>query len=131
MVDSNKMKSLKFNYPGIYDKIRSGEKTITIRALYIPTYAIGDTIKLIELRGEWKGKFKEKKQGRWDEVKVIQLYPIQLKHINTEIANKEGFKTAKESKEFLVNTYNIKNRERWLFVTGWNPPEVHNLGMIK
>jgi uncharacterized protein YqfB (UPF0267 family) len=118
------MKSIKFNYPGIYDKIKSGQKTLTIRALYIPTYKIGDTIKLIELLGEWqKGKFKAKKQGRWDEVKVIQLYPIQLKHINTELANREGFKTAKESKEFLVKTYNIQSRERWLFVTGWNPPQ--------
>lgn len=109
------MRSIMFAVKGNFDKILNGSKTLTIRAIYIPTYVRGDTILLKEVE-----KVKDKRITlRHCKTKVSHVKPIMLKDITDDIAKREGFNNANESKFWLVQQYNIKSKFRWLFATCW------------
>jgi len=108
------MKSLNFTVPGSFDMILDGRKTLTIRGLYIPTYRTGERIRLLDI----KRKDGEKIILREAFATVADVFPVQLKDITDDVARKEGFNDAKESKQWLRETYNLKdNKNQWLFVT--------------
>jgi hypothetical protein len=111
------MKSISFNVPGMFDKVLSGEKTLTIRALYLPRFVDGDTVKLNERIGEWK----KKQVGRTATARIRIVYPEIVGDITDGVARKEGFESAKESKEFLKKQYKLKD-ENWVFVIEWEYP---------
>jgi hypothetical protein len=112
--EMNKMKSLTFNVPGIFDKILSGEKTLTLRCIYIPRYLEGEEILLKERLGDWK----DKRFGRMLRVEVIKVFPLKLIDITSDIAKKEGFNNVKESLNFLMSQ-GLKSLENWCFAIEW------------
>lgn len=109
------MKSIKFNVPGIMDKIFSGEKTLTLRSLYIPRLVEGDDVNLIEIIGKWK----DKKKARTCLSTINSVFPIRVMDITDEVAIKEGFKNRKESIDFLKETYKGLRDENWIFGIEW------------
>jgi len=114
------MKSLNFTYGNLFDKILSGEKTLTIRGLYVPTYKKNEVIELRDIRRDGK----KKKILRRARARVTQVDPIKIKDINDAIAEKEGFKNAEMSKEWLSETYRCNdNPDRWFFVIQWRDVE--------
>jgi len=114
------MKSLNFTVRGLFDKILTGEKTLTIRGLYVPTYKPGEIIELRDIRRNGK----KKRILRRAQARVTQVDPIKLKDINDAIAEKEGFKNAEMSKEWLSEIYKCDdNPDRWFFVIQWRDVE--------
>jgi len=109
------MKSLSFTVPGMFDVIIDGRKTITIRGLNIPRFVHDEKIFLKERLGNWR----DKHFGRVATAIVNLVKPIQLKDITDEIARKEGFNNAVESREWLSKQYGLKDERQWLFAIGW------------
>ena len=114
------MKSLPFTH--FYEKLMDRSKQQTIRMLMCPTYIITEWLLL-------RFKFSEKNIRDLFVVIVTELFPIQIKQIDEEIARRDGFDSVEEcvwglasiNGGIYIKTKRLKKnfRERWSFVTRW------------
>ena len=116
------MKSINFTVPGLFDKILNGSKKLTIRGLFIPAFVENERILLKDVVLK-NGKRVAKRSII---TKVTYIRFIRLKEVTDALAEREGFKTAEESKEWLRKKYG-KSDERWLVCICWRDLERESL----
>ena len=116
------MKSINFTVPDLFDKILNGSKKLTIRGLFIPAFVENERILLKDVVLK-NGKRVAKRSII---TKVTYIRFIRLKEVTDALAEREGFNTAEESKEWLRKKYG-KSDERWLVCICWRDLERESL----
>lgn len=119
------MKSLLFTH--FRQKLIDRTKQQTIRLLMCPGYMISESILL---KFKWEN-------GEIEDLFIVivtELFPVQIKNIDEEIAVKDGFESRDECIHGLAtinggiykrtNTFKPNFLERWGFVTRWNDTKI-------
>lgn len=96
------MKSINFTL--LKERLLSGEKTQTIRCIYIPFYEKNETV-LLKFKGD-----------PILEAKITEYYPKKLKEITKEEAIRDGFKNRDECIKGLKEINRIKSAEHYCFI---------------
>lgn len=114
------MKTILFTH--FYEKLMNRTKQQTIRLLMIPTYIITEYMGL-------RFRFEDKTEKFLFVVYVTELFPLQIKQIDEEIAVKDGFDCVEDCIHGLAtihsgiyrktNSLKPNFKERWAFVTRW------------
>lgn len=106
-----KIKSILFTL--LKEKLLDYSKTQTYRLLFIPTYDIGETVKI---------DFKENdKRETLFLAEIKDIYPKQIKNLTLTEAVRDGFKTIREFRDKVMKINKIKNWNRWGFVIRFKP----------
>jgi uncharacterized protein YqfB (UPF0267 family) len=108
-INGHNYKSLSFTI--LKEKLLSKEKTQSIRALYIPTYEIGEKIALVF-------KSENKKKEFLYFVKIEYIEPIRLCDISEKIAKRDGFNTIEECQQCIMKLNHCKINQ-WVFIIQW------------
>ena len=103
------MKSILFTV--LKDKLLSREKTQTCRTTFIPKYEIGEIVML---------RFKENgvKTDLYP-VKIMDLYPTQIKDFTISEALLDGFTSIKEFQDKIMEINKLKSKNQWCFIIRW------------
>lgn len=96
------MKSINFTL--LKDKLLTGEKTQTIRCIYIPFYKENEKV-LLKFKGD-----------PILEAKITDYYPKKLKEITEEEAVRDGFESKEECIKGLKEINGIKSEEHYCFI---------------
>ena len=103
------MKSILFTC--FKDKLLDGTKFQTFRCLFIPTYEIGDIVKIM---------FKENNiKELLFHAEIVYLYPQKIRNLTNMEAKADGFENDEEFKKKIMELNNIKSVNRWGFVIGF------------
>ncbi len=90
------------------NKLLDGSKAQTYRLLFIPTYDIGETVKI---------DFKEKnKRKTLFLAEIKDIYPKQIKNLTLTEAVSDGFKSILTFQKKVMKINKIKNWNRWGFI---------------
>ena len=87
----------------------TGRKKQTIRCLFIPTYEVGEIIKI---------NFKKKLLFQ---AKIERIYPKLMKDITDKEAILDGFSNVLDCQKALLEINNIKSLNRYCFIIGFEP----------
>ncbi|MDH3324094.1 MAG: ASCH domain-containing protein [Candidatus Peregrinibacteria bacterium] len=104
------MKSIAFTV--LYEKLKSREKTQTYRVLYIPTYEIGEIVKI-------DFKHEDGRRETLYQVRISDIYPKQVKDLTLEETKKDGFDTINEFQATILKMHHLKSKNRWGFIIRW------------
>lgn len=85
-------------------KLETQTKTQTYRLTFIPTFEIGEIVALTF-----------KKEFLYF-VKILKVYPKQIKDLTLVEAQLDGFNTVKEFQDKVMNLNSIKSKNRWGFI---------------
>lgn len=96
------MKSL--NFTVLKEKLISGEKTQTIRCLFIPPFVEGEIIGI---------RFRKKLIFH---AKITEIYPKKLNEITYEESIRDGFNSPYDCIKDLMEINNLKHANRYCFI---------------
>jgi hypothetical protein len=108
-IEGKNYKSIVFTV--LKEKLLNRTKNQTIRTNYIPRNKIGEKTAIA-----WKNKQKEKEFLYF--VKITEIFPIQIKDITLEIAQRDGFDNINICKAVLMDLNNC-GLNQWAFVIRW------------
>jgi len=103
------MKSILFTH--FKKKLLDGTKQQTYRCIFIPTYEIGEIVKII---------FKEDGMKKFlFYAEITDLYPKQIKNIDLKEAQADGFNSIEEFREGIMEINKRTSLNRWGFIIRW------------
>jgi hypothetical protein len=100
------MKSIAFTV--FRDKLLSGEKEQTCRALFIPQYVIGEIVKIdFKANGRRETLF---------HAKITEIYPKQIKDFTYREAIMDGFESILDFQKGIMKINSLKSFQNWTFI---------------